>query len=383
MDTKKNFTYQFVNSGTIPATRRANFWQYLAAAGIFILVLAILALTAVSAYALLPAKVHYHIKKTFQVSQDSGDTNIYLGLMLPKSGPYQTIHNVSIQWDGGQDIQSRAYVDLLKLSRHLPGNSQTTAVVEYDVTLRQGKTAWQAPIEQVTLLPEKGIESNHELIKQTADQITSVPNGNQAFRIFQFTANFLKYSETGCDETNVSALEAFNTRVGACIGYSRLMVALSRAAGIPARMVIGTILPDILFSLPQVNTTGIPGSGHAWVEYNAQNSWHLADPSCGRGYTSYLSFDRSNGQHLSFGDFNQFINSKDELYDWATQYASAQEIQLTSVFASKSEQTEISSETTIRKIWDFRWVNTTLALVAVAFVLSKLSDRVMKRYPPN
>jgi len=383
MDTKNFFIDQFVNSGTIPVVRRTNFWQYLVAASMLILVLIVLAITAVSAYALLPAKVHYHIKKAFHVSQDAGDANIYLGVVLPKSGPYQDVHNLSIQWDGAQDTHSRAYVDLLKLSKRLPGNSETIAVVEYDITLRQGKTAWQAPVDQVDLLPGEGIESNHEVIQQTAAQIISEPNGDKALKIFQFTTNFLEYSETGCEETNVSALEAFTTRVGACIGYSRLMVALSRAAGIPARMVIGTILPDILFSLPRVNNTGIPGSGHAWVEYNAQNSWHIADPSCGRGYISYLSFDRSDGQHLSFGDFYQFSNSKDELYEWATEYASVQEIQLTSVFASDSEHTEISSETTIRKIWDFRWVNVILALVVVAFVLSKISNRVMKKYPPN
>jgi hypothetical protein len=383
MGTTKNFTNHIVKVGTNIRIHEIIYQNYLIIAAMVIMVFGLLALTAIGAYVLLPAQMHYHIKKTFVISQVSGDDIVYLGIILPKSGPYQTVNNLSIQWDGVQDHDSRAYVDLIKLSHHLSGDSEIAAVVEYDITLSQGRVTWYAPVEATDLLPEEGIESDHELIKQTALQIISNQNGNQAYKIFKFTTNFLQYSETECDETNASALEAFSTRLGACIGYSRVMVALSRAAGIPARMVIGTILPDILFSLPEINETGIPGSGHAWVEYNDQDKWHLADPSCGRGFISFLSFDRSDGQHLSFGDFERFAAAKEELYAWATRNAIAEDNQLTTIFASGSGQTDIRSESTIRKIWDLRWANVILALIAVAFTLSKISGRIIRSYPLN
>lgn len=371
----KNFTDKTVKNITMLIPNKSNYTQYLITAVSLIIVLALLSVTAVGAYTLLPAKIHYHITKTFKISQDTGDAQIYLGLILPKSGPYQSVNNLSVKWDGNQESDSRAYVDLLKLSGQIITESEKLAAVEYDISLPQGISTWQAPIDKFDLLPEEGIESNHEEIKLTATKITSSSNGNPAFKIFQFISSYLDYSEYGCEETNISALETLRTKISACIGYSRLMVALCRSSGIPAKMIIGTILPDVLFSLPQVVASGVPGSGHAWVEFNSQNSWHFADPSWGHGFVGFLAYNRYSGRHLSLGEFDHFISSKDELNDWATNDASLKDSQLTSVFASNSDQTEFSSETTISKTWDQRWLNTVIVLVLVSFVLSKIRDR--------
>lgn len=363
--------------------RKTVYTQYLVAAATLFICLLLLSITALGAYTILPAKVNYHITKTFNITQQVGEAQIFLGLLLPRSGAYQVVEDVVVRWDGGQETSSRAYVDLLKLSAEMPRESEKLAAVEYDIVLRQGAASWQAPVDRNDLLPQIGIESDHEDIQQTASWITSEPNNNPAFEIYQFTSNYLEYSETGCEDTNLSALEAYRTKTGACIGYSRLMVALCRAAGIPAKMIIGTILPDGFFSLPQVGTSSIPGSGHAWVEYNSQNRWHLADPSSRPIYPDFLAFNRNDGQHLSFGDFDRFVVSKDELYDWATEDASLKDIQLTSVFASNSEQTEITSETTIRKTWDQRWLNVIIALVVAVLILSKLRNQLISKYYPD
>ena len=383
MQTTKKFTGLTVKINTNMFIQKSKFTQYLVAAATLLICLLLLSTTALGAYTLLPAKVHYHIAKKFYIIQHIGEAQIYLGLLLPRTGAYQVVDNVSIQWDGSQETSSRAYVDLLKLSAEMPGESEKVAIVEYDIILRQGTAAWQAPVDRFDLLPQVGIESNHEAIKQTASRITAEAGTDPAYKIFQFTSNYLEYSETGCDETNLSALEAFRTRSGACIAYSRLMVALCRASGIPARMIIGTLLSDGFFSLPQVGASSDPGSGHAWVEYNSKNSWHLADPSCRQSYPDFLAFNRNDGRHLSFGDYDRFAVSKDELFDWATEYASPRNNQLTLVFASNSGQTKITPETTIRKTWDQRWLNVIVALIIAVFILSKLRDRILSKYFPN
>ena len=383
MHTAKNFTHVIVKNGTNRLSRKTVYSQYLFAAATLLICVLLLSITALGAYTILPAKVNYHIAKTFTITQHVGEAQIYLGLLLPRSGPYQVVEDVAVRWDGRQETSSRAYVDLLKLSAEIPRESEKLAAIEYDLVLRQGGASWQAPVDRNDLLAQAGIESDHEDIQQAATWITSANRNDPAYEIFQFTSNYLEYSETGCEDTNLSALEAFRTRTGACIGYSRLMVALCRAAGIPAKMIIGTIVPDGFFSLPQVGASSLPGSGHAWVEYNSRNSWHLADPSCGPYYPDLLAFNRSDGQHLSFGDFDRFLVSKDELYDWATKNASLMDIQLTSVFASNSEQTEIITETTIRKTWDQRWLNVIIALVAAVLVLSKLRNQLISKYYPD
>ncbi len=369
-----------MNKGTIirfPSNKMMK--RYIISGVILIILLVILSITVLVAYSWLPAKIHYEIKKTFLISQDGDEANIYLGIIVPKSGPYQTVQNLNIVWYGNQERNALAYADTIRLWDQIIGDGDLQAVVEYDIILPQGQVSWEAPIERQHLLPQAGIESNHPKIKQTAHEITGRSGRNGAFEIYRFTSGHIAYPDDDCQETDVSALEAYRTGIGACIGYSRLMIALCRASGIPAKMIIGTILPDILFSLPQVISSGTPGGGHAWVEYYSQDKWYLADPSLGTGYATLLAFNRNDGRHLSFGEFDQFTAAKRELINWATKQAFPIDTSLTYIFAADSDQATISSETSIRKTWDGRWVNTLLALTVVTYLLCKIRDWVIPR----
>jgi hypothetical protein len=379
----KNFTHLIVkNSTNSSRSKRGKIHSLFAAATAFICLL-LLPLIAIGAYTLLPAKIHYHVTKTFQISQETEPSQVFLGILLPKSGSYQTVRDMSIQWDGDQELDSRAYIDLLKLSTVMPAESKQAAVIEYDLVLPQGTASWKGPVDRFELLPQEGIESNHADIKQTASRIASETSRDLAYNIFKFTTNYLDYSETGCDDTNLSALEAFRTRMGACIAYARLMVALCRSSEIPAKMIIGLVLPDTLFSFPQVLAAGIPGSGHAWVEYNSRDTWNLADPSCGRGFSAFLAFNRNDGRHLSFGDFDHFTASKSEIINWATKNARLKDTQLTSIFASNSSHSNLTPETRISKTWDQRWLNVVLSLGAATIILCKLRDWIRSKYIPG
>lgn len=379
---QKNFTYIIVKNYT-NTIGRGLLVQYLISAATIIICLLLLSASTLAAYIILPAKVNYHVSKTFVIAQPMEEARVFLGLLLPRSGSYQIVDNLSVQWDSEQEISPQAYLDLLKLSSEIAPGDLQAAVVQYDIVLWQGSAAWQAPVDKSDLQPQVGIESNNANIEQAAREITAGSSDDQAYQIFKFASNHLEYSETGCEDTNVSALEAFQAKIGACMAYSRLMVALCRAAGIPAKMIIGTVLPDIFFSLPQIGTSSIPGSAHAWVEFNSQNSWYLADPSCGQTFPDWLIFKRNDGRHLSLGDYDRFVDSKEELVGWATKNASLKDIQLTSVFASNSDHTEITSETKIRKTWDQRWLNVVIVLIIVVFVLSKLRDRILSKYFPG
>ena len=353
--------------------------RYLVSGVSLITILVILSITVLFAYSWLPAKIHYQIHKTFRISQIEDGTYIYLGIVVPQSGPYQTVKNLNVVWNGNQERKTLAAVDTIRLWDQLVGEESVEAEVEYEIILPQGKISWEAPVEAHQLLPQTGIESNHPEIKQTANELTDGSDQDDALEIYKFTSNHLEYTEYGCEETNLSALEAFRSGIGACIGYSRLMVALCRAAGIPAQMVIGSVLPDTLFSLPQTISSGTPGGGHAWVEYNTQEIWHLADPSWGQNYTSLLSFNRNDGHHLSFGEFDQFSDAKRDLFNWAAEQASPMDEGLTYIFAASGGQTQIAPETSIIKTWDGRWVNTLFALAVVTYLLCKIRDLLIRR----
>jgi hypothetical protein len=369
-----------VNNSTIRIELSGNsIMRYLFIGVSLTVVLAVLSITVLGVYFWLPATIHYQISEKYQISLKEGNTSIYLGIILPKNGPYQTVNNIRAAWDGEQEKNSYPYVDMLKLSNYGNGEQELQAIVMYDVILPQGNASWQAPVEKFQILPQVGIESDHPEIEQAALGLADDLERVDAFRIYRFTSNHLSFEEGRCEETNVSALEAYRSKISACIGYSRLMVALCRASGIPAKMIIGVFLPDIFFPLTQISSTGISAGGHAWVEYSSQNTWKMADPSWGKGYLTLLEFNRNDGHHLSYGEFDQFTAAKRDLINWATKQAFPLDSTLTYIFAADSDQATISSETSIRKTWDGRWFNTLLALAVVTFLLSKIRDRLISK----
>lgn len=58
--------------------------RYIVSGVILIILLVILSITVLVAYSWLPAKIHYEIKKTFLISQDGDEANIYLGIIVPR-----------------------------------------------------------------------------------------------------------------------------------------------------------------------------------------------------------------------------------------------------------------------------------------------------------
>ena len=57
------------------------------------------------------------------------------------------------------------------------------------------------------------------------------------------------------------SVELFQNRRGTCVGYATLLTTLARAAGIPARLVLGYVYVDGMFG------------GHAWTEVLVGNDW--------------------------------------------------------------------------------------------------------------
>lgn len=339
-----------------------------------IFIFTILIITIPAAYLWLPANVKYHIveKHTISIPEDRARVNI--GFILPKSGSYQTVNNPRIEWGGEQEWISYAHLDAGKLWAELEENHPQQMIIEYDVTLQQGITAWKSPVDQKFTLPQTGIESDHNAIINRAQGLLNDP-----YRIYQFTSRHLVFTEEDCGETNTSALEAYRLATGSCLGYSRLMVALCRAAGIPARMIIGTVLPDDYYPMSHRGTADSPGIGHAWIEYYAQGNWHTADPSWGQGYLDFLEYNHSDGLHLSYGEYDDFHKVREGLFHWATRQSFINLDELTYIIASSKDSISVNTEIAINKKWDGRWINTLLVFAIVTFLLCKFRDLIFLR----
>jgi transglutaminase-like putative cysteine protease len=67
---------------------------------------------------------------------------------------------------------------------------------------------------------------------------------------------------------NIASVVATD-RSGDCTEYAVLLTALARTIGLPARVVVGTILVE--------ESESISAIGHAWVEIWHDQQWHIAD----------------------------------------------------------------------------------------------------------
>jgi hypothetical protein len=102
-------------------------------------------------------------------------------------------------------------------------------------------------------------------IQNLAKQITGGSNDiNAATRLFNWVRNNIKYSFYR--NTQRGAVKALNDRKGNCVDQAHLLVALSRAAGIPARYVHG-----------RCRFTSGNTYGHVWAEVWVKGRWYSVD----------------------------------------------------------------------------------------------------------
>ncbi len=120
---------------------------------------------------------------------------------------------------------------------------------------------------QVYLQATANCQVKDSSIVAMAKSITSgaTSSYDKATRIFNWVRDNLEYSYYY--NTQKGAVKTLSSRSGNCCDHSHLIVALSRAAGLPARYVHG----DCYF------TTSKTWYGHVWAEIYANGKWYTAD----------------------------------------------------------------------------------------------------------
>ncbi len=268
----------------------------------------------------VPASVHYHIEEVYSFAAKKQPAKVRLAVMLPRSGPYQTVRGVTASWDGTQAPETRGAVEVLKLEGRVEAGQNKQATVAYDVVLPRGRARWEEPVEETDLRPQKDIESDAPAIAAQAARIASGQSREDAYRIYEFTSAHLSFfwgTRSGTNE-NQSALRAYQTRVGVCSEFANLMVALCRAAKIPARSISGLDLPSRWPGWSANRVWGHPGVSHAWTEVHTPAGWEMADPT-GAWLMPIKSlwFGRNNGRHLSYGEDSRQDKVFEEMLAWA------------------------------------------------------------------
>lgn len=198
-----------------------------------------------------------------------------------------------------QDVPSMAEFQIT-LAKHQTLPLANTISIEYSSSLPQ------RVIKQLQQWPEikaKQLNDNTVLIElpQQAKYITQDTHEQLSQQYLQdsfvidtsesstlaFTQNFERLESPQLDLQNLSAyvnqyinkpsyIHGFNIasvvadqRSGDCTEYAVLLTALARSLGLPARVIIGTVIVE--------ETNKASAFGHAWVEVLQNEEWHILD----------------------------------------------------------------------------------------------------------
>jgi len=82
-------------------------------------------------------------------------------------------------------------------------------------------------------------------------------------------------------------------------------------------MILGQVYPDPMFRSKINSFPNNPEQAHAWVEYYAERSWKMADPTWGARRLKLLQFNRNDGRHLAYGELEQVLSVDQALELWA------------------------------------------------------------------
>lgn len=117
------------------------------------------------------------------------------------------------------------------------------------------------------LKPEESIQSNHAVVLATLRPLKEQAKGKDQSKlvdlIFKYCTDKIAFD---AESDNEDAVETLDDREGGKVGRSRAMVALCRAARIPARTVAGFILQE-----------GEAAEPHVWCEVRLNKAWQPFD----------------------------------------------------------------------------------------------------------
>jgi transglutaminase-like putative cysteine protease len=222
--------------------------------------------------------VHQEIKLANAGSGEPQKQNIWVALIhsLP---PYQQVESMQISPQDYQlvmDEYGNPYAEF-DFSGQAAGTIQTVSL-DYRVTVNEltyDLSACQGELPGEFTQPELHIESDNPQVIALADRLSTGQSTvcQQVRSIYDYLGDELTYTFNG---ENWGAQAALGPMGADCTEYTDVLVALSRAQGIPARYYEGLLYLD-------QGTSDLAKIQHAWPDvYLPGVGWTALDPTLGR-----------------------------------------------------------------------------------------------------
>jgi transglutaminase-like putative cysteine protease len=204
---------------------------------------------------------------------------------LPFSTTQQQLREVkvSMPYRLHEDILGHQILELTFDSVH--GYFRKTVTLEVRVESHKNPDKDQKTLSAPSpwLAPAQFMESDHPEIQNQARILHQESDMKTIRAIYDWVSDNVEYSGYAAEERG--ALYALTNRQGDCTEYAHLVVALSRANNIPARMIGGYVTEHDIVPKPQ--------DYHDWAEVFLEGVWRIVDAQRRR-------FLPENGEYTGF-----------------------------------------------------------------------------------
>lgn len=246
-----------------------------------------------------PASREYDVRQQLKITSHGPGSpskqNLWIAL-IPHVFPYQEVTRREITPGTYQLFIDEFGNEIAEFDfSGIPPGSELTVQIDYRVKVYQLEhdlSRCQGTLPGFFTEPELHIESQNPQIQQLSAQLS---RGEQTAcgrvrAFYDYIGEELVYSYNG---GNWGAQAALGTMGADCTEYASLMIALSRAAGIPARYIEG-------LSYTPEGKESLARQEHAWLEvYLPGIGWAPMDPTLGRSsLTQEQYFARMPADHI-------------------------------------------------------------------------------------
>jgi hypothetical protein len=265
----------------------------------YMLCVLLIAVMSLSACSVIEKAVYPHKERSYLVTENyevSGpvDEKIYIDVDLPITYGIQRVDTLEVSGLSEYEFEEKDGYRILH--GQLLGNGRSTDVsLQYKVTALSGRISWEGEVKPEYTSPGQFVDNNNPDILAMVESLYADTDMETAQNIFNFVVKHLRFDDT----QNVSAVrrasQVLSSKTGVCEDYANLMVAMLRAANIPAKSISGMTYRTLTRNPGSWEHSASEGS-HAWVEFFVGGQWHFADPTWGTDF-----FDECDGYHISYG----------------------------------------------------------------------------------
>lgn len=222
----------------------------------------------------------------YQVTLPEITGSARMWMPIPVSDAFQTIEIKFINVPGKRTtLEEHAHGNKVLFLQLGPEDSHKKVEARYQVErLEKSAYAEKTPDPEKYLSTERLVPIN-ENFRSIAGKVVSDKKNDlmRARALYDHVIDRMCYKKYGDGWGLGDAVYACDAKSGNCTDFHSYFIALSRAAGIPARFAIGAAIPSAR------DEGGISGY-HCWAEFYAQDKWWPVDISEGDKYSSLATY---------------------------------------------------------------------------------------------